>query len=165
MQLKKLIFCAVAVALIGVCAWVQIPFAVPFTLQTFGICCALLILGGKGGTVAVLVYLCTGAVGLPVFSGFGGGIGKLLGPTGGYLLGFLPMCLFYWALEKQLPPWLLLAVGTLLCYACGTLWFSHVYAVTLWAALAKCVVPFLLPDGLKIALALAVAPRIRKALS
>ena len=86
--------------LIAICAWISIPATVPFTLQTFAVLCTLGLLGGKRGTVAILLYLLMGAVGLPVFSNFGGGLGKLLGVTGGYLIGFLAASLLYWLLTK-----------------------------------------------------------------
>lgn len=169
------VFAAVGAALIALCAWITVPAPVPFTLQTFGVCCALLILGGKGGTLSILVYLLLGAVGAPVFAGFRGGPGALLGVTGGYLTGFLLMGLLYWlitALFKD-KPWVrgaALAAGTLLLYAFGTLWFTAVYAretgpIGWGSALSLCVWPFLLPDAAKIALALAVCPRVKKRLT
>ena len=80
---------AICAALIAVCSWISVPAPVPFTLRTFGVFCVLGILGGKRGTAAVLLFLLLGAAGLPVFAGFNGGIGALLGATGGYLLGFV----------------------------------------------------------------------------
>ena len=91
-------------ALLCLCSWISIPAgAVSFTLQTFAVALALLTLGGKWGSCAVLVYLALGAVGLPVFSGFRGGIGTLLGPTGGYLFGFMLTSLLYWLVSAVLP--------------------------------------------------------------
>ena len=84
-----LVYTALCAALIAVCSWISVPAAVPFTLQTFAVFAALNLLGGKRGTTAVLVYILLGAVGLPVFSGFKGGPGVLLGTTGGYIIGFL----------------------------------------------------------------------------
>ena len=91
MKTRDLTLIAVFAAVIAVCAWISIPAAVPFTLQTLGIFLAVGLLGGRRGTISVGVYLLLGAVGAPVFSGFNGGIGYLLGATGGYLLGFLAM--------------------------------------------------------------------------
>ena len=118
----------------------------------------------------MLVYLLLGAAGLPVFSGFRGGIGALLGATGGYLLGFLLTGLVY-RLFEHLPrrPWLraaALVLGLALCYAFGTAWFVKVYTaasgpISVAAALGWCVFPFLLPDGVKLALAMLLARRIR----
>ena len=75
---KDLVYIALAAVLICVCSWISIPMAVPFILQTFAVFCVLELLGGRRGTIAVCVYILLGAVGLPVFSGFTGGIGKLL---------------------------------------------------------------------------------------
>ncbi|MDO4494129.1 MAG: biotin transporter BioY [Clostridia bacterium] len=172
MQTRDLAFAALCAALIAVCSWIQIPAAVPFTLQTFGVFLAVGLLGGKLGTIAVVVYIALGAFGLPVFSGFAGGLGKLLGPTGGYILGFLASALVMWAAErmfgKKLPVLAVsMVVGLLVCYAFGTAWFLVVYAnlgkaMTLAKALSLCVVPFILPDALKIALALYLTRVLQK---
>lgn len=90
---RDLCFCAIGAALIAVCAWISIPADVPFTLQTFAIFTVCGLLGGKRGTVSVLVYLLLGAVGAPVFAGFRGGFASLLGTTGGYLVGFVLLTL------------------------------------------------------------------------
>jgi len=100
-------------------------------------------------------------VGLQVFSGFQGGTGVLLGPTGGYLWGFLILCLCYWALKKPLGDLVAMILGLLLCYVCGTVWFYFVYGGSLWAVLLKCVVPYLIPDALKLFLALTLRKRLR----
>jgi len=91
---------ALMTAILAVCGWITIPLPepmVPFTLQTFGVFLCLLLLGGRDGTLAIAAYLLLGAVGAPVFSSFRGGLGVLLGSTGGYLTGFLAMGLLYWA--------------------------------------------------------------------
>ena len=90
---RDLCFCAIGAALIAVCAWISIPADVPFTLQTFAIFAVCGLLGGRRGTVSVLVYLLLGAVGAPVFAGFRGGFASLLGTTGGYLVGFVLLTL------------------------------------------------------------------------
>jgi biotin transport system substrate-specific component len=131
-------------------------------MQTFAVFLALGILGGKWGSVSILIYLALGAVGLPVFSGFQGGIGVLLGVTGGYLWGFLFSGLGYWALEKLGKPIAMIA-GMLICYLCGSLWFLlYGGSAGLWVVIMKCVVPYLIPDGMKIALAVTLSRRIGK---
>ena len=90
-----LAYAALFAVLLMVCAWINIPLTVPFTLQTFGVFAALGTLGGRRGILAILAYLLLGLVGLPVFSGFQGGPGVLLGTTGGYILGFLASALLY----------------------------------------------------------------------
>lgn len=163
---------ALFAAIIAICSWIQIPLTVPFTLQTFAVFCTLGILGGKNGTISVLLYIILGAVGVPVFAGFSGGVGVLLGTTGGYIIGFLFTALLYWAITHffgdKLPVMIIaMALGLVVCYAFGTAWFMLVYARTtgavgLMAALGWCVFPFILPDCVKIALAILLAKRIPK---
>jgi len=160
--------------LIAVCAWIAIPSAVPFTLQTFGLFATLGLLGGKRGTLAVLLYLLLGLVGIPVFSSFRGGFGVLAGITGGYLIGFLFAALLYWAITRRHTEslWrsaLGMAAGMLLDYAFGTAWFMLFYAkaygaIGLGAALSMCVFPFIVPDLIKIALALTLTQTLPKRL-
>ena len=95
LRTRDLTYVALCAVLIAVCAWISIPAPVPFTLQTFGIFAALTLLGGRRGCYAVAVYLLLGLVGLPVFAGFQGGAGTLLGVTGGYILGFGAAALIY----------------------------------------------------------------------
>lgn len=165
--LKELVYTALTVALMSVCAWITIPFfAVPFTMQTFAVFAALMLLGGVRGTIAVAVYLALGAVGAPVFSGFRGGIGALVGPTGGYLFGFLITALCYLACEKLIKTkkaeYPALVVGLILCYLCGTLWFAAVGTKDFVSALSICVLPFILPDLIKLTLAFFLVRRLRK---
>ena len=167
-----LVMVALFAALITVCAWITIPGAVPFTLQTMGVFLAVGLLGGKRGTAAVLVYILLGAVGMPVFSGFSGGVGRLLGTTGGYIIGFLVAALAMWAMEAIFgkAKWVLpvsMLLGLLLCYAFGTAWFLVLYtqtkgAISVASVLSMCVVPFIIPDLLKIALALLLTSRLSK---
>ena len=162
------------VAIMAICSWISIPAAVPFTLQTFGVFLAVGVLGGKRGTLAVALYLLMGAVGLPVFAGFSGGAGVLLGSTGGYIVGFLFTALIMWAMEKvpgnrTVVMIISMVLGLLACYAFGTVWFVVVYAqktgpVGLWTALGWCVFPYLIPDLVKMALALALRRRLRTAI-
>lgn len=172
MKTRDLVYCAVFAALIAVCAWISIPMTVPFTMQTFGVFATVGLLGGKRGSLSVLVYLLLGAVGLPVFAGFKGGIGALMGTTGGYIVGFLASALVMWGLERlwgRSPRALLasMVLGLLVCYVLGTVWFMAVYASTtgpvgVATVLGWCVFPFLIPDGVKIALAMLVSARLAK---
>lgn len=162
MKLRDMTRCALLAAMLAVCAWLSIPLGdQAVSLQSFGVVLALGLLGGRGGTVTVLVYLLLGVAGVPVFSGFRGGIAVLLGPTGGYLWGFLMACVLYWVLEKRLRRWIVMALGMALCYACGTAWYYCMYASgAVWPVLMTCVVPYLIPDGLKIILALTLSKRL-----
>ena len=161
LTVRDLVLCALMAALLAVCAWISFPvLEIAYTLQTFGVFFALLVLGGARGTLAILVYILLGAVGLPVFTGFRGGIGALLGVTGGYILGFLFTGLVYWLVTGVL--------GLVVCYAFGSGWFLTVYfrngkSIGVWALLMKCVIPYLPADAIKMALALVLAPRVAKA--
>ncbi|SDB21370.1 biotin transport system substrate-specific component [Pseudobutyrivibrio sp. YE44] len=164
-------YIALGAALIAVCSWISIPTAVPFTLQTFAVFALLSLLGGKRGTLAILVYILLGAVGAPVFAGFSGGVGVLLGTTGGYILGFIITGLIYWAVTSFTKHSLVieiitLVVGLAACYAVGTFWFMEVYSksngsIGAMTALGWCVFPFIIPDLIKLALALGLARRVR----
>lgn len=165
-----MVYVALFAVLMAVCSWISIPAAVPFTMQTFGVFLAVAVLGGKRGTLAILVYLLLGAVGAPVFAGFSGGISALVGSTGGYIIGFLFLALVMWLMERLLGKkiWVLavsMVLGLVVCYAFGTAWFMVVYARTtgaigLWTALGWCVFPYIIPDLAKIALALMLSKRL-----
>ena len=173
MKIRDMAQCALFAALLAVCAWISVPVAdIAFTMQTFAIALTLLLLGGKKGTLAIFVYLLTGAVGLPVFSGFQGGFGTLLGATGGYITGFLLWGLAYWLITAALPQlplvklWAMIT-GLVLCYGFGSFWFYRIYlqqgsAIGLGFVLAKCVLPFLIPDGIKLSFAWLLARRLKR---
>lgn len=172
MKTLDMVYIALFACLMAICAWISIPGQIPFTLQTMGVFLAVGLLGGKRGTVAVLVYILMGAVGLPVFSGFAGGLGKLLGTTGGYIVGFLVSALLMWAMEALFgsKKWVLpvsMVVGLIACYAFGTAWFMVVYtsskgAITLGAVLGMCVIPYIIPDAVKIAVALLLTKALKR---
>ena len=170
----NLAFTALGAVLIAVCSWISIPTAVPFTMQTFAVFFVLLALGGRRGTCSILVYILLGAAGMPVFSNFSAGAGVLLGATGGYIAGFLLTGLIYWLFtrllgQKTAVRVLGLLVGLLTLYAFGTLWYLAVYARTqgsagLFTVLSWCVFPFVVPDLIKLELALLLARRLAPAL-
>lgn len=172
MKTIDLAYMALGAVIIAVCSWISIPTTVPFTMQTFAVFCILGLLGGKRGTISILVYILLGAVGVPVFSGFSGGFGVIIGPTGGYIVAFVLMGLLYWLIEVLFGTKLYIRIiamvaGLLVCYAFGTAWFMVVYArqtgpMGLGAALASCVVPFIIPDLIKMALALLISSRVGK---
>jgi biotin transport system substrate-specific component len=159
-------------ALIAVCSWVTIPAAVPFTLQTFAVFLTLGLLGGKRGTFSVLVYILLGAAGAPVFSNFRGGIGALFDNTGGYIIGFLAIALIIWTIthffgDKSAALAIGMVIGLLILYTFGTAWFMIVYmntkgAVSLINVLSWCVLPFIIPDLIKMALALLLTKRLKR---
>ena len=136
----------------------------------FGLVCllgALWALTRVGGGEPQL-YLLLGATGLPVFSGFAGGLGKLAGPTGGYLLGFIFMTLAAGFMVERFPDRIFLhgigmAVGTAICYLFGTVWLAEQMSLTFTAALGVGVIPYLPGDAVKILLAVILGPKLRKA--
>lgn len=166
---------AMMTAVICICSWITIPSVVPFTLQTFAVFAVLEILGGKKGTISIALYILLGAIGLPVFSNFQGGIAKLLSSTGGYIVGFLLTGLIYILLvrkENESVPVRVVAMllGLVAVYVLGTVWFIHVYtkangAVSLQTVLGWCVYPFIIPDLAKMAVAYFVGARVKSALN
>ena len=172
---RDMAFIALGAVIITICSWISIPTVVPFTLQTFAVFFLLNFLGGTRATISIIIYILLGAVGLPVFSGFKGGFAALMGPTGGYIVGFVFMGLIYMLFEKLLGsrmrklPFILIAmgIGLAICYTFGTAWFVLVYTgttgpVSIGAALGWCVIPFIVPDLIKMVLAALLASRIRK---
>ena len=142
---------------------------VPVSLTPLAVFLSVYILGTKGGTLAYLLYLLIGAVGVPVFSGFTGGLGKLAGPTGGYLVGFILMALiggwfifrFY---DKFAVQFLGMLLGLVVCYAFGTVWLSYSAGMPFGAALAAGVYPFIPFDLIKIAIAIFLGRTVRRRL-
>ena len=169
---RDMIYIAMFAIMIAVCSWISVPATVPFTLQTFGVFVTVGVLGGKRGSLSVLVYLLLGTIGIPVFAGFSGGLGCLLGTTGGYIIGFLFSALVMWGMEivfgkSTLVLALSMIIGLFVCYLFGTIWFMTVYARTTGAigvmtALGWCVFPYIIPDAIKIVLAMVLCKRMAK---
>lgn len=169
-----IVYVGVFAVLIAICSWISIPTVVPFTLQTFAVFLAVGVLGGKRGTMAVLVYVLLGAIGVPVFAGFSGGLGIILNNTGGYIIGFIFSALIMWLMERFLGRklWVQgvsMVLGLVACYFIGTIWFMFFYtrntgAVGHMTVLGWCVIPFIIPDAIKIALALVLSGRLSKAI-
>ena len=176
-----MVLISISAALIAVCSWISIPLGpVPFTLQTLGILAVMLTAGGRRGTIAVLVYLALGAVGVPVFAGFKGGIMSFIGPTGGFLIGFVFGALVYWLLEKlflkklmttPVKTWIFGMLGfvvfEVVMYIVGVIWFMTVYAaqtgpVGLATVMSWCVIPFIIPDIVKMVVAVLTGERASK---
>ena len=153
-----------------VSALISIPaFGIPITLQSFGVAAALFIMGAPRALASVLVYVCIGLVGLPVFSGFNGGVGAILGPSGGFIIGLVLLCLIYYLITAIMPDTrtvrlIAYSVGHIASYIVGTVWFVFVYSdgVGFFAAFAITVLPFVIPDIMKTALAFYISERMRK---
>ena len=156
MKTRDLCVCAIMAAILCVCAPLSVPVGpIPITLASFAVYLAGALLGLKRGTIAVAVYILLGALGLPVFSGFQGGLHKLAGVTGGFIVGYLPCAALtglasdrfgkrHWALPVGM------IAGTAALYAIGTVWFMISMGQSLPAALGACVLPFLPGDAVKI---------------
>ncbi len=173
MTTKDMTVVAVMAALICVAGPLSISIGpIPLSLASFAVYLAGAVLGAKKGPLAVALYLLIGLVGVPVFSGFSGGLQKLIGVTGGYLVGYLP-CAWLTGLgvkpgqTEAAPKWLLPAMmvaGTAVLYIIGTAWFMIQTKNTLAAAMGMCVVPFLPGDAIKIVAATLLAWPVRKAI-
>lgn len=162
---------ALMTALMCVLGPLSIPIGpVPISFTNFVIYLAVYLLGAKYGTISYCIYLLLGMAGLPVFSGYSGGIAKLAGPTGGYLVGFIFMAILTGIFIKIKPGTILLPIfgmvlGTTVAYIFGTAWFVVEAECTLWYALTACVFPFLIGDAAKILLASKIGLLIRNALN
>ncbi len=172
---KDMVFIALSTTIMIICAFITIPFYVPFTMQTFALFIIIGLLGTKKAFISVCLYLLLGAVGLPVFSGFKGGIGTLLGVTGGYLIGFLLTAIVSGSLLRifskkhkitLIGHCVAMFLGLIVCYAFGTAWYLFLYtnstgSISITSVLSLCVFPFVLTDLVKILLS-AYAVKILK---
>lgn len=164
---REMILCALFAALTAVFSQLAIPLApVPINLATFSVFLAGGLLGAKYGALSQLVYVLLGAFGLPVFTGMSGGFGRIMGPTGGYIAGYVAAAFLTGFLISKLPRgfWscvLAMVAGLAACYALGTLWFVQLTGNPLSSALTICVIPFLPGDAAKITLASLVTVRLK----
>ncbi len=171
-KLKTYVLISLFSAIIAVLSFISIPAPVPFTLQTLGVFCALAVLGGKSGFISIILYIFLGIIGLPVFSHFSGGIGHLLGATGGYIIGFIPLALIYLLFTEKIGKSIKvkaigLIAGLFVCYLTGTLWYTYKYVGVInlesfLSSLSVCVLPFLVPDLIKIFCALLINKKLHK---
>ena len=162
--------CGVSVALLAVSACVSVPLGtVPFTLQTLVVCMLPVAVGGRDAVAAIAAYLLLGTLGLPLFSGFGGGPSHVLGATGGYLWGFLLGAAAAGgvgrldALPQAVRDYLGAACSLLVIYAVGTCQLCLVMGTSPGAALLTAVMPFLVPDAVKLVVGVGVGRRVRAA--
>jgi biotin transport system substrate-specific component len=169
-QLRMMVYASLFAALTAVGAFVAIPIGpVPIVLQNMFVYLAGLLLGSRWGLASVGVYLLAGACGLPVFAGGLGGIGRIVGPTGGYLIGYLPTVFLIGKISNRANPRAIFDVLAMICgsvalYACGITWLKIVTGMTIAKALAVGMVPFLIGDALKIAAAVGIAKSLRRVL-
>ena len=172
---KNILFSTREIVMVGMCAAIMCiagPFSVPIPISPVPISLTPLIifltayiLSPKLCTLSSLIYLMLGTVGLPVFSGFTGGVGKIAGPTGGYLIGFLLtafICsVFNHYFQKNIMSVLGMILGAAAYYTFGTVWFVVQQDVSFYAALSACVLPYLFGDALKIIAAVIIGSKLR----
>jgi biotin transport system substrate-specific component len=165
--LRLSVYAALFAALTAVGAYLAVPIGpVPIVLQNLFAFLAGLVLGSRWGAAAVGIYLLAGACGLPVFAGGTGGLARLAGPTGGYLVGYLPAVFLVGLVAEKTPRralWDVIALvcGTVVLYACGVAWLKHLTAMSWAKALAAGMLPFLPGDAVKIAVAVPLARALR----
>lgn len=176
---RNMVLCAACAAVTCILAPLSVPLAggVPISLATFAVMLAGVLLGGSLGAASQLIYVILGAVGLPVFAGWSGGLGNVLGMTGGFILGYIP-CAWLTGLiyhrfrakaKKSLKIFYMILgmiAGTIALYALGTVWFILITGMDIRVALAACVIPFIPGDFIKMAavviIGLPVETAIRK---
>ena len=167
---KTLALCALFTALVAVCSQITIPLPlIPINLALFAVYLAGALLGPWRGALSLLVYLLLAAVGVPVMAGFRGGLGNLVGNTGGYVVGYIFAAFLTGLLVQKLGDsfWklcLAMVAGCAVCYFFGTLWYSVLSGTPFIASFSACVVPFLPCDVIKILLAALLTCRLRPAL-
>lgn len=171
-RVQSMIFIALFATLMCIGAWIHFPGPVPATMQTFVVFAALGLLGSKNTFIMLLVYIALGAMGLPVFSGFNSGLGALTGPTAGFIWGFLLGVPVFYVFEKYFPQKKsLIIIGyiiyILLHYIPGALWYcrftvGEINMPGLINSALVTVVPFIIPDAVKLFLALIVVEKIKR---
>ncbi len=162
-KVRKMIMCATFVAISALLAQFVVPIgAVPINFALIGVFIATGVMGTKGAVVTEIVYIALGIVGVPVFAGFQAGFGVLLGPTGGFIVGYIFTALITSILIKVIKPIPAMLVGLLLCYALGCAWFAISQRVTVLSAFYVTVLPFIIPDVIKIIISSFVIAKIKK---
>ena len=167
---RQLVLAALFAALTAVCSQIQIPLPmIPINLALFAVHLCGALLGAKWGALSMAVYALLGAVGVPVFAGFGSGPAVLFGKTGGYIIGYILCAAIVGLLSRRLGFTFLklclsMVIGVAVCYVFGTAWFMVISGLNLATSLSYCVLPFLPGDAVKILLAAFLALRLRKPL-
>lgn len=155
LTLKEQLLAAIFAGIIAIFSQVTIPLGlIPFSLQTFIVGLVVALLNRKIGVLAIVIYLLLGLIGFPVFAGAGSGLASLLGPTGGFLVGFLPMGFFIGTMLKKVPftySWTIAVelAGFLLTLLFGTFWLKFSGQLSWSQAFANGFLPFILPECIK----------------
>ncbi len=169
-NLKLLTLCAFFAALIAILSQIQIPLhPIVFNLAVLGVFMAGIMLPPLYALASIASYILLGVIGVPVFAGFMAGPSALLGATGGYIWGYLLLALLTSLGARYgkniTAKAFFMCIGLALCYTLGTVWFMHLSGMSLSAALAACVIPFIVPDILKGALAYSLCAMLSKRLA
>ncbi len=168
---KKITYASLGAVFLTIGSWITVPFAIPFTMQTFALFFVLGAFGGKIGGISVFIHISLGLLGLPVFSGFQSGISALFSPAGGYVVGFALAGTLYFALYSVLNKNRLLDIAMpyiclVLCYTLGTAWYmlyiSSESQIGFASALSVCVFPYVIPDIIKVTLASITAEKLKR---
>lgn len=166
-QLRSMVYASLMAALTAVGAYIAIPIGpVPIVLQNLFVLLTGLLLGSRWGLISISIYLLAGAFGLPVFAGGTGGIGKFIGPTGGYLIGFAAAAYVIGLIAERgrgsvVIDVIAMLVGSLIIYGVGVPWLKVVTSMSMTKALSVGMLPFLIGDALKIAAAIPIARAVR----
>ena len=168
LSVQDMVLIAVFTAIMAICSWISVSF----TLQTFAVFVTAALLGTKRGTIAVVVYILLGIIGVPVFAGLTGGPSVIAGPTGGFIVGFILTAIIIGLLMnlangksevvKLVITVVAMVLGDVACFAIGTVWFMVVTNNTVAVALTYCVIPYIIPDIAKIVVATIIANRVKK---
>ena len=171
-SVRKMAIIALMTAVLCILAPISIPVfisPVPISLGVLAVYLTAYVLSPLDATISVIIFILLGTFGLPVFSGYSGGLSKLVGPTGGYIIGFL-FTVYISSLFIHMKKGIIFDVigmitGLALCYILGTIWFSYQQGKGFIASLLLCVVPFLIGDAIKIIVAVILGTQINKRLA
>ena len=171
-SVQKMAIIALMTAVLCILAPISIPVfisPVPISLGVLAIYLTAYVLSPLDATISVIIFILLGTFGLPVFSGYSGGLSKLVGPTGGYIIGFL-FTVYISSLFIHMKKGIIFDVigmitGLAICYILGTIWFSYQQGKGFIASLLLCVVPFLIGDAIKIIVAVILGTQINKRLT
>ena len=171
-KLRDSILIAFFSIIILICSRIAIPWVIPFTLQSFGIFLTFSILGGKKGLISLFLYFIMGIIGIPISASGVVGPALFFTPTFGYLIGWLLCGIIFWISETKMgnsnrTRLIFLSIGTIICYAAGTIWFMLIYSykntpIGIWSALCYCVFPFIIFDTIKLILSNTIANKLHK---
>lgn len=173
LSVQNMALMAIFVALMAVCSWISLTFGqITFTLQTFAVFVTAGLLGTKKGTLSVVIYILLGAVGVPVFAGFSGGVASIAGYLGGFIIGFIPEAFIIGIAtdliktKNEIMKMVVLAVsmliGDVVCFLLGGIWFKQVLEVDWKYTFAMAMAPYIVPDLVKIVLATIIVNRVKK---